>query len=141
MKQNSKLTIPDLISIGVFTALYFVLVTIATFGTAAILPGLSYVLLPAVSALLSGCVYMLFVAKVQKFGAITIMGLVMGAFFFSSGHFILSFAANVVCGILGDLIADGKLKNMWWYATMCDADGDLLAQCNIVRALHRMPKW
>ena len=38
MKQNSKLTIPDLISIGVFTALYFVLVTIATFGTAAILP-------------------------------------------------------------------------------------------------------
>lgn len=104
MKQNSKLTIPDLISIGVFTALYFVLVTIATFGTAAIFPGLSYVLLPAVSALISGCVYMLLVAKVQKFGAITIMGLVMGAFFFSSGHFILSFAANVVCGILADLI-------------------------------------
>lgn len=31
MKTTNKLTVPDLISIGVFTALYFVLVTIATF--------------------------------------------------------------------------------------------------------------
>lgn len=30
MQSNNKLTIPDLISIGVFTAIYFVLVTIAT---------------------------------------------------------------------------------------------------------------
>ena len=35
MKTTNKLTVPDLISIGVFTALYFVLVTIATFGSAA----------------------------------------------------------------------------------------------------------
>lgn len=33
MNLNSKkLTIPDLISVGVFTAIYFVLVTIATFS-------------------------------------------------------------------------------------------------------------
>lgn len=42
---------------------------------------------------------------------------------------------------LEELLKDGKLINPMWYATMCDADGDLLAQCNIVRALHRMPKW
>ena len=30
MQSNNKLTIPDLISIGVFTAIYFMLVTIAT---------------------------------------------------------------------------------------------------------------
>ena len=30
MNKTNKLTVPDLISIGVFTALYFVLVTIAT---------------------------------------------------------------------------------------------------------------
>lgn len=35
MNLNSKkLTIPDLISVGVFTAIYFVLVTIATFSCA-----------------------------------------------------------------------------------------------------------
>lgn len=104
MKTN-RLTAPNLISIGVFTALYFVLVTIATFTSAALLPGFSNVFLPAIAALISGCVYMLLAAKVQKFGGISVMGVVMGLFFLVSGHFILSFAANVICGIVADLIA------------------------------------
>lgn len=100
----NKLTVPDLISVGVFTALYFVLVTVATF-TCALLPGVGNIVLPALAALISGSVYMLLTAKLQKFGGITIMGLVMGLFFFVSGHFVLSFAANIVCGLLADLIA------------------------------------
>ena len=95
----NKLTVPDLISVGVFTALYFVLVTVATF-TCALLPGVGNIVLPALAALISGSVYMLLAAKLQKFGGITIMGLVMGLFFFVSGHFVLSFAANIVCGLL-----------------------------------------
>lgn len=115
MNKRKKLTVTDFISIGVYTAIYFVLVTIATFLSALIIPGFSYVLLPAVSALISGCVYMLLAAKLQKFGGITIMGLVMGLFFFASGHFILSFAANVVCGIEADLAAGiGGYKSKKW---------------------------
>lgn len=107
----NKLTVPDLISIGVFTALYFVLVTVATF-TCALLPGVGNIVLPALAALISGSVYMLLAAKLQKFGGITIMGLVMGLFFFVSGHFVLSFAANIVCGLLADLIAArGKFRS------------------------------
>ena len=98
MQSNNKLTIPDLISIGVFTAIYFVLVTIATFASALLLPGVSNIFLPAIAALISGSVYMLLAAKLQKFGGITIMGLVMGLFFFVSGHFVLSFAANILTG-------------------------------------------
>ena len=86
----NKLSVPDLISVGVFTALYFVLVTVATF-TCALLPGVGNIVLPALAALISGSVYMLLAAKLQKFGGITIMGLVMGLFFFVSGHFVLSF--------------------------------------------------
>ena len=100
----NKLTVPDLISVGVFTALYFVLVTVAAF-TCALLPGVGNIVLPALAALISGSVYMLLAAKLQKFGGITIMGLVMGLFFFVSGHFVLSFAANIACGLLADLIA------------------------------------
>ena len=37
-QKSNKLTVPDLISVGVFTALYFVLVTVATFACA-LLPG------------------------------------------------------------------------------------------------------
>ena len=44
-------------------------------------------------------------------------------------------------GTQEELLKDGSLCKPMWYATMCDADGDLLAECNIVRALHRMPKW
>lgn len=103
--NKTKLTVSDFITIGVFTAVYFLLVTVATF-VCALLPGIGNILLPAVAALLSGSVYMLLSAKLKKFGGITIMGLVMGLFFFVSGHFILSFAANIVCGILADLIAN-----------------------------------
>ena len=112
MKTTNKLTVPDLISIGVFTALYFVLVTIATFGSAAIFPGFNNVVLPAVCALISGCVYMLLAAKLQKFGGISVMGIVMGLFFMTSGHFIVSFAANIVMGIVADLVAQaGNYKS------------------------------
>lgn len=112
MQTTKKLTIPDLISIGVFTAIYFVLVAIATFASALLLPGISNIFLPAIAALISGSVYMLLAAKLQKFGGITIMGLVMGVFFFVSGHFVLSFAANILFGVLADCVAAlGKYRN------------------------------
>lgn len=54
MRATNKLSAPDLINIGVFTALYFVLVTIATFGSAIIFPGFNNIVLPALCALISG---------------------------------------------------------------------------------------
>ena len=40
------------------------------------------------------------------------MGLVMGLFFFVSGHFVLSFAANIICGVAADLVAAaGKYRS------------------------------
>ena len=104
MQTTNKLTVPDLITVGVFTALYFVLVAVATFACA-LLPGVGNILLPAVAALICGSVYMLLAAKLQKFGGVTIMGLVMGLFFFVSGHFALSFTANIICGVAADFIA------------------------------------
>ena len=115
MNKTNKLTVPDLISIGVFTALYFVLVTIATFASVAIFPGFNNVVLPAFCALISGCVYTLLVVKLQKFGGISVMGIVMGLFFMISGHFIISFAANIVMGLVADCVAKvGKYKSKKW---------------------------
>ena len=106
MQSNNKLTIPDLISIGVFTAIYFVLVTIATFASACAAAWcVQHLACRPVAALISGSVYMLLAAKLQKFGGISIMGLVMGLFFFVSGHFVLSFAANILFGVLADWVA------------------------------------
>lgn len=103
--QSKKLSTPDLISIGVFTALYFVLVTVATFASAILLPGFSNVLLPGVAALISGCVFMLMTAKVPHFGGITVMGTVIGLFLFVSGHFAVSLVIAFGCSVAADLIA------------------------------------
>lgn len=36
----------------------------------------------------------------------------MGLFFFVSGHFVLSFAANIICGVAADLVvAAGKYRS------------------------------
>lgn len=110
--RTQQLNIPDLVTIGVFTAIYFVLVAVATFASALLLPGVSNIFLPAIAALISGSVYMLLAAKLQKFGGITIMGLVMGLLFFVSGHFVLSFAANILFGLAADAVAAlGKYKS------------------------------
>lgn len=111
-KRTTKLTIPQLISIGVFSALYFVLVAVATLLSAVLLPGFSNVFLPAIAALLSGCVFMLMVAKVPHFGGITVMGTVMGLFLFVSGHFAVSLLIGIGCSLLADFIAGlGSYQN------------------------------
>lgn len=108
----AALSIPDLITIGVFTAIYFVLVAVCTFASVIIFAGFGSILLPALCALVAGCVYMLLVARLGKFGGITVMGLVMGLFFLVSGHFVLAFLANIVCAVAADLIAAvGKYRS------------------------------
>ena len=104
-EKKKKLSVPELISIGVFTALYFVMVSIATFASAMLLPGFSNVLLPAIAALISGCVFMLMVAKVPHFGGITVMGTVMGLFLFVSGHFAVSLIIGIGCSVIADVVA------------------------------------
>src|SRR5699024_10613406 len=82
LNRKKKIQIKDLVAIGVYTALYFIMVAISALLVVFIIPGYSYVFIPVVSALLSGTIFMLLVAKVPRFGAITIMGCVVGFFFF-----------------------------------------------------------
>lgn len=51
-------------------------------------------------------------------------------------HLHFQFAASVK-----SLIAENRLCQPYWYATMCAGDSTILEKCNIVRALHRMPVW
>lgn len=107
-----ELTIPDLITIGVFSALYFVLVAVATLISTVAFAGFGQILLPAVAALLCGGVYMLLAARVGKFGGLTVMGMVVGLFLFVSGHFIFSFIASIIFPLAADLIArSGHYRN------------------------------
>ena len=41
-----------------------------------------------------------------------------------------------------DALTDGShLVRPMWYPTLCDGAGSLLDQCNVVRAMHKLPAW
>ena len=67
---------------------------------------------PAFTALVGGSVYMILVAKVPRFGAITTIGLVMALFFLGSKHGAGAFLPGIICGLLADGVAKlGKYKD------------------------------
>ena len=67
---------------------------------------------PAFTALFGGSVYMILVAKVPHFGAITTIGLVMALFFLGSKHGAGAFLPGIICGLLADGVAHlGKYKD------------------------------
>lgn len=105
LKNNKKIQIKDLISVGIYTVLYFVVVAISALITVFILPGYSYVFIPVISALFAGTIFMLMVAKVPRFGSITIMGSIMGLFFLLMGRFPGALLISIFFALLADGIA------------------------------------
>ncbi|MBO0469418.1 MptD family putative ECF transporter S component [Enterococcus sp. DIV0242_7C1] len=99
-----KLKIQDFISIGIYTAIYFLIVSIALAILTFTIPTFNNVLIPSATALFAGIVYLLVIQRIPRFGAITIMGSVMGLFFLISGHFPLSFLPSIICAVAADLL-------------------------------------
>lgn len=105
MKTSSKINVKDLMLVGAYAALYFILVAVGTLLSVLIFrnPNMAYA--PHFSALLSGTVFMLSLHKISKFGAITLIGAVMALFFSSMGYFVHAFLMNLAIGIIADVIA------------------------------------
>ena len=96
--------VQDLISVGIYAAIYYLLMAIAVFALHMIFSIYSYIFIPSGTALVAGIVYLLMTHRIPKFGAITILGLVNAAFFMFSGYFALSFIPSIVCGFLADFV-------------------------------------
>lgn len=105
-----KLKVQDLIAVGIYTAIYFLLMSICLLVLRFVVPGFHNLFIPAVTALFSGVIYLLLLNKVPRFGAITIMGSVVGLFFLISGHFPLAFLPNILCALVADTI---QYKSNW----------------------------
>lgn len=112
MKQ---LNVKDIILTGAFTALYFLCVGLGTLIGAIFDHSGNMMYAPAFAAVLGGVVYMLLIQKVQKIGAISLMGIVMGGFFFLSGHFFASALPGIIFGLLADALAkQGNYQSKNW---------------------------
>ena len=93
----------DLVTTGVFTALYFVF-TMVGGGLFAANPVLTF-WMPAAAALLTGPVYLLLIARVPKHGPLIILGAIEGIILFVTGMYWGWSVACVVLAVLADLIA------------------------------------
>ncbi|WMI79901.1 MptD family putative ECF transporter S component [Anaerotignum sp. MB30-C6] len=99
--RNSKLTGKDLVTVGIYTAIYFASIMVVGFlGFIPIFIPLLSVLVPIVG----GIPFMLFLSRTKKFGMITIFSLLNGLFMFITGMGIYSIATGLIFGLLADLM-------------------------------------
>lgn len=84
---DNKLKGKDLITIGIFSAIYFV-INFAFMLMGGIHPVL-WMLMPGFIAIFAGIPFMLMASKVQKPGAVFLMGLITALIYFATGQFTL----------------------------------------------------
>ena len=100
--MNNKLQAKDLINVGLFTVLYFVL------GCCVAIPiGFVPIFLPILGALwtlVTGIPFMLFAVRARKFGMVTIMAVLSGFLMGVTGMGFLGILTGAISGVLGDLI-------------------------------------
>ena len=100
--DTKKLTVKDLIQVGIFAAILLVVKTIV--GFIGVVPILCAIL-PAITALVCAPVYCVFLTRVRKFGMITILASVLGLIFSFAGYGWEAFAGSFVAGLLADLVS------------------------------------
>lgn len=104
------LSVKDLVTTGIFTALLFVFTMVGgvLFATN---PVLTFYM-PAGSGLLCGPIYLLMVAKVQKRWSQTIMGVLMGIIWFVTGMHWAFALGYIIMSIVADFVAGaGQYKS------------------------------
>lgn len=93
----------DLITIGIFSAIYFVINFI--FMLMSGLHPVLWILMPVLISLFAGIPFMLMCARVQKTGAVLLMGLITGLIYFVTGQFTVIILITFVIGCgLGEAV-------------------------------------
>lgn len=100
-KNTNRLAGKDLIHVGIYSAIYFVIImTLAMTGYIPIMMPLLCVFGP----LIGGIPFMLFLTKVKKFGMILIMSIIMGLLMALTGMGLYSLPVAIVSGLIAELI-------------------------------------
>ena len=99
--DNKKLKVKDLVSIGVFAVIYFVL--LYGVGMMGMIPIL-FLIYPTVLAIVAGTVVMLFMTKVQKPWALFILGMIAPLLMFAMGHTYVLLVLSLIIMIIAELI-------------------------------------
>jgi len=99
--EMEKLKIKDLVTIGVFTVIYFVLMFLS--GMIGIVPIL-YLAYPAVAGIITGIVIMLFMAKVKKSWGLFILGLICSFIVIAMGNTYIILIHAVISMVIAEFV-------------------------------------
>ena len=105
-KEKNKLNGKDLISIGIFTAVYFIL-NLLIAAAMGFIP-LVNMMIPFVSALVLGIPMMLYFTKIKKFGMVLITYIIYGVILTLAGVGIYSLIGGVICAVAAEFILNAK---------------------------------
>lgn len=98
---EKKLKIKDLVMIGVFGVIYFVVMfTVGMIGMVPIL----FLVYPTVLGIVSGTIVMLFMAKVQKPWALFILGILSPLIMFAMGHTYVLIVHAFIVMLIAELV-------------------------------------
>ena len=115
MRMGKKLEVQDLVSIGVFVAIYFVIFFVS--ASLGMIP-LMVPFFPVVSAILAGIPMILFFTRTDKFGAITILCALSGLINFAMGFGLQSLLGAIACGLVADLIMRAGCYKSWLHIVL-----------------------
>lgn len=110
MNNSKRMQAKDLINVGIFTAIYFVIFF------AGMMLGYIPIFIPLlglVCPILCGIPFMLYLTKVKKFGMVTLTGIILGLLNVLIGAGILVLIFGVIFGILGDLVLKAGKYQSW----------------------------
>lgn len=108
--EKRKLQAKDLINVGIFTAIYFVLFF------AGMMLGYIPVFIPLlglVCPILCGIPFMLYLTKVKKFGMVSLSGIILGLLNMLIGSGVLVLIFGAVFGVAADLIMKAGRYRSW----------------------------
>lgn len=111
--ENAKISAKDLISVGIFTAIYIVVFFASSM--LCYIPIL-VVVQPLVSPVVCGIPFMLYLTKIKKFGMLSLTGIICGLLMMLMGSGVYVLVTGVVFGIIADLILkSGNYEKMKTY--------------------------
>lgn len=110
--SSDKMKAKDFITLGIFTVLFFVVVMVCIFASAATV--VTYVFGAAIAAIPGGVIYMLMRAKVPKAGGILLSGVVIGLIEFLIGAGWIIPIGFIAGALIAELLARvGQYKSFW----------------------------
>ena len=108
-KNNKKLQGKDLINVGIFGAIYFVIaMAVGMLGYIPIFVPLFCVITPVIG----GIPFMLFLTKVKKFGMIWLFAVILGLLSLIAGMGYYALLIGLIAGLLAELVYRGEQKSI-----------------------------